>query len=180
MEAVMLTGNKIKLVSLSREDLPKARGWVNDSFLKARMLRVVPVSPEDQEKWYENIVQDASKIVFAIRTMDDGRHIGNTGLYHIDWTHKRAEFWILIGERDFWGQGIGSEVVALMQRYAFENLDLNKLYVNVGIDNEAAIALYKKANFVQEGIMKQHYYIEGKYIDVVTMEILRSEFDPKE
>jgi diamine N-acetyltransferase len=176
----MLTGKKIKLVSLNREDLPKARSWVNDSLLKARMLRVVPVSHADQEKWYEDIVQDPSKIVFAIKTLNDEQHIGNTGLYHIDWTHRRAEFWILIGERDFWGQGIGSDVVALMQRYAFEGLDLNKLCVNVGIDNEAAIALYKKSNFVQEGIMKEHYYIEGKYIDVVTMEILRSEFDSKE
>lgn len=176
----MLTGKKIKLVSLSREDLPKARSWVNDSFLNARMLRVLPVSSADQEKWYEDIVQDPSKIVFAIKTIDDEQHIGNTGLYHIDWTHRRAEFWILIGERDFWGQGIGSDVVALMQRYAFDNLNLNKLYVNVGMDNEAAIALYKKSHFVQEGIMKEHYYIEGKYVDIVTMEILRSEFDSKE
>lgn len=180
MGTVMLNGKKIRLVSLSREDLPKARDWVNDSYLKARMLRVVPVSQEDQEKWYEDIVQDPSKIVFAIKTLNDGQHIGNTGLYHIDWTHRRAEFWILIGERSFWGQGIGSDVVSLMQQYAFETLNLNKLYVNVGIDNEAAIALYKKANFVHEGIMKEHYYIEGKWIDVVIMEILRSEFDSQE
>ncbi len=178
--SVMVIGEKIKLVPLDKEDLAKSRSWVNNSLLNSRMLRVLPVSWEDQERWYEDIIQDTSKIVFAIKTLDDEQHVGNAGLYHIDWIHRRAEFWILIGEQDFWRQGIGSDVVSLMQRYAFDSLNLNKLYVNVGIDNEAAIALYKKTNFVEEGIMKEHYYIEGKYLDMVTMAILRSEFDSKE
>ena len=67
-----------------------------------------------------------------------------------------------------------------MNRYAFNNLNLNKLYLNVGADNQEAIYLYKKLNFVREGIFREHYYIEGKYLDIITMAILRKDFDCKE
>jgi len=176
----MLTGKNIKLVHLEKEDLPRARVWVNDTFLLSRILRVLPVTEADQEKWYEDIIQNPSKIVFAVKTSKDGQHIGNTGLYHIDWLHRRAEFWILIGEQNFWGKGIGTEVVSMMQRYAFESLNLNRLYLHVGLDNQGAITLYKKLNFVQEGLLKEHYCIQGKYLDVMIMAILRNDFDPKE
>lgn len=176
----ILHGTKIKLVPLEKEDLPKTRSWANDTFLNSRMLRVLPVTQLDQEKWYQDIVQDPSKIVFAIKMLKTEEHIGNTGFYHIDWIHRRAEFWILIGEKDCWKQGIGADIVRLMQRYAFNNLNLNKLYLNVGADNQGAIALYNKLNFAQEGILKEHYFIKGKYIDVITMAILRRDYDVKE
>jgi len=173
----MLNGKRIQLVPLERGDLAKSQSWVNDPSLTPRMLRVLPVTQVDQERWYEGIVRDPSKIVFAIKTFDGQEHIGNTGLYHIDWIHRRAEFWILIGERDFWSKGIGAEVVSLMQGYAFKDLNLNKLYLNVGMDNKEAISLYKKLNFVQEGILREHYYMESRYVDTMTMGILKRDFD---
>lgn len=173
----MLIGKKVKLVPLEKEDLHESRSWVNDTSIKSKMLRVLSVTRVEQEKWYQDIIQSSSKLVFAIKTLDDEKHVGNTGLYHIDWIHRRAEFWILIGEEDYARQGIGTEVGLLMQRYAFKNLNLNKLYLNVGLNNKGAINLYTKLNFVQEGILKDHYYIDGKYLDVITMEILRRNFD---
>ncbi len=172
----MLYGKRIKLIPLEKEDLSKSRSWVNDKSLNSRILRVMPVTQSDQERWYQEIVQDASKLVFAIKTLTEEEHIGNTGFYHIDWIHRRAEFWILIGERDFWKKQIGKEVVSLMQHYAFENLNLNKLHLNVGSDNREAIGLYKKSGFIQEGVLKAHYFIEGRYRDIITMAILRNDF----
>ncbi|MBW2319327.1 MAG: GNAT family N-acetyltransferase [Deltaproteobacteria bacterium] len=173
----MLKGKKIQLVPLESDDLARSRFWVNDAFLSSRMLRVLPVTQYEQEKWYQDIVQNPSKIVFAIKTLDGKEHIGNAGLYHIDWIHRRAEFWILIGEQNYWAQGIGAEVVSLIKWYAFNNLNFNRLYLNVGADNRDAIALYKKLNFVQEGIFKEHYYIQGKYLDIITMAILKADYD---
>ena len=173
----MLIGKKIKLIPLEKEDLSKSRSWVNDTSLASKLLRVLPVTQTDHEKWYQDIVQDPSKMVFAIKTLSDEEHIGNTGLYHIDWIHRRAEFWILIGEREYWKKGIGAEVVTLIQKFVFNNLNLNKLYLNVGKDNNEAIGLYKKLDFVEEGVLKEHYFIEGKYLDIITMSILKRDFN---
>lgn len=176
----MLTGKKVKLVPLEKDDLAKSRSWVNDASMNSRMLRVLPVTQGEQEKWYQKIVDDLTKIVFAIKTLKNEEHIGNTGLYHVDWIHRRAELWILIGARNSWRQGVGSEVVSLMQGYAFKSLNLNKLYLNVGVNNKQAIALYKKLDFLQEGMLKEHYYIDGRYVDIVTMAILRSDYAAQE
>jgi len=118
----MLDGKKVKLVPLEKKDLPKSLTWVNDSELNSRMLRVLPVTQLDQEQWYQDIVSDSAKIVFAIKTQDGAKHIGNTGLYCIDWIHRRAEFWILIGERDYWKRGIGEEIVSLIQQFSFNKM----------------------------------------------------------
>jgi RimJ/RimL family protein N-acetyltransferase len=173
----MLKGKKTQLVPLESDDLARSRSWANDEFLCSKMLRVLPVTQYEQEKWYQDIIKNPSKIVFAIKKLDRKEHIGNTGLYHIDWINRRAEFWILIGEQNSWAQGIGAEVVSLMKHYAFNNLNLNKLYLNVGADNCEAINLYKNLNFVQEGILKEHYYIQGKYLDIITMSILKADYD---
>lgn len=173
----MLNGQKVKLIPLEKIDLQNAIAWANDLSLNAKMLRTLPITQTNQEKWYQNIIQDPSKLVFAIKTHSEEIHIGNTGFYHMDRIHRRAEFWILIGEKDFWRKGIGKDVVLLMQNYAFRNLNLNKLYLNVGVDNHAAIDLYKKFSFVEEGLFKRHYYIEGEYIDVLRMAILKEYFE---
>ena len=164
----MLKGKTIKLVPLEKDDLPTSLSWANDEHIKSKILRVLPVTRLDQEKWYEDIVQNPSKIVFAIKTVDSEKHIGNIGLYDIDWIHRRAEFWVLIGEPESRGQAIGKEVMELIQEYAFSGLNLNKLYLKVGTDNELALALYEKTGFIQEGVLRHQFFINGEYLDVIT------------
>lgn len=176
----MLYGKEVKLAHLEREDLPKSLSWANDTELNAKMLRILPVTQFDQEKWFQDIVSNPAKKVFTVKLQDGDEHIGNTGLYHIDWIHRRAEFWILLGEKEYWGKGFGSEVVSLMQHFAFRNLNLNRLYLNVGKNNSPALGLYKKLGFIEEGVLKEHYFIEGEYLDVITMAILRRDFDAEE
>jgi RimJ/RimL family protein N-acetyltransferase len=172
----MLKGKQIKLVPLEKEDLGNSLLWANDMSLNSRMLRVLPVTKADQDSWYQSVVEDPSKVVFAIKTLKEDKHVGNAGIYHIDWVHRRGQFWILIADRDFRKRGVGEEVTGLMQKYAFDNLNLNKLYLNVSQDNKEAISLYEKLNFRREGIFQEHYFIEGKYVDIITMAILRKNF----
>jgi len=172
----MLIGKKIQLVHLEKEDLAKSQVWVNDPAIKMLMLRVLPVTRMEQEKWLEDIIQSPSKMVFAIKLLDTGEHIGNTGFYQIDWLHRRAEFWIMIGERGLWGQGVGTEVVRLMLGFAFSHLNLHKVYLHVGSTNENAISLYQKLSFVTDGILREHYFLDGSYQDVLAMSILKKDY----
>ncbi|MHB8067015.1 MAG: GNAT family N-acetyltransferase [Desulfobaccales bacterium] len=172
----MMMGKKVQLVHLEKEDLAKSQVWVNDPALKVLMLRVLPVTRMDQEKWLEDITRNPAKMVFAIKLLGTGEHIGNTGFYQIDWLHRRAEFWILLGERGSWGQGVGTEVVQLMLRFGFGDLNLHKIYLHVGSTNEKAISLYKKLNFAVDGMLREHYFLEGNYLDVLAMSILKKDY----
>lgn len=175
-----MKGKKIILLPLEHDDLERSRRWVNDEELKSQILRIIPVASADQENWYMAIARDPSKTVFAIRSLQENKHIGNTGFYHIDWIHRRAEFWILIGDKSFQGKKIGSEVLSLMLDYAFFGLNLNRVYLYVGCDNTRAVQLYEKMNFKKEGILRDHYYINGKYLDVAVMGILKDDYQSLE
>lgn len=168
---------RVMFVPLDREHLDASRRWANDSVLNRAMLRTLPASRSDQERWYAGIEGNPRKIVYAVIWRADGRHIGNAGLYNIDWLHRRADFWILIGEEDYRGKGVGSEVTALMRRIAFDDLGMNRLCLRVDLDNAAAVALYTSQGFVREGVLREESYIEGRFKDILIMSQLKREYE---
>ncbi len=177
----MIQGEKVRLVPLEAAHLDKSRLWVNDPEVRQGVLRILPVTSQDQLRWYENLCDDPSRMVFAIQVNSDDRHVGNTGFYQVDAIHKRAEFWMYIGEKQARGQGMGHEVLSLMLAYGFHGLNLNKVFLFVGVENQAAITLYEKAGFQTDGRLREHYFMEGRYMDVLAMSFLRQEYhDRKE
>lgn len=171
---MQLKGSKVILRPLDREDLERSRQWVTDSDTARGLLRTLPVTQPEQERWFERISTDSTRMVWAIQA--DGEHVGNTGLYYIDLLHRRAEAWFLIGSPERRGQGLGKEAAELLLQYAFQGLGLNKVYLHVGKDNIPAIRLYQGLGFVQEGELVQEYFIQGSYLDVLRMRILASEW----
>jgi len=87
-----------------------------------------------------------------------------------------AELQIRIGDAADRGRGVGSEAVGLLLRFAFDDLNLQRVQLHVFADNAAAIRVYEKAGFVREGVLRQAAHIGGKYVDVVLMGILREDY----
>ena len=171
----MLKGKAVILRAIEKNDLERTRKWVNDYDIAKKMLRVLPVSMVEQQNWYKDIKSSQKKIVFAISIIEDGSHIGNCGLYNIDAINRKAEAWILIGEKRYRAKGIGKEAMKLLVSYAFKNLNLNKVYLHVGNFNKTATRLYDNLGFTIEGRLKQEVYISGRYCDVYRMAILKKD-----
>ena len=102
--------------------------------------------------------------------------IGCSGLHAINWVSRSAELRILIGDKLYWGQGIGKKVVSELLLYAFDILNLNRVWLGVNSENEPAINLYVKMGFIREGILRQEFYKHGKYFDIVRMSVLKAEW----
>ncbi len=103
--------------------------------------------------------------------------IGSAGLHQIHFKDRHAEFGILIGEKSAWRKGYGTEVTALMTGYGFETLNLNRVWLRVHEDNQHGIKAYEKVGFKREGVLRQHKYREGRYVDVMVMGILKEEWE---
>lgn len=177
-DSEIMKGHNITLHPLNETHLLNSRKWANAKSFHMKILRSSFVSEETHQKWYQNILVDPSKIVFAIHEESSGAHIGNTGYYNYNSEHRRADFWILIGEPVYWGKGIGTSVLNIMLKYGFEVLNLNKVCLLVSVDNIPAIKSYTKCGFFSEGILRQHYFIHGTFIDVISMSLLRNEYEP--
>ena len=92
----------------------------------------------------------------------------------IDYRNHKCELGrVLIGDKKFRGQGIGSEMVNLLIDYAFNHLNMRKVYCEVFADNTNALHLYKKSGFLVEGTLKSHIYKNGQYKDIVIFAKIR-------
>lgn len=130
---------------------------------------------------YEKVVQEVEKkrmnddLILGIETNEQVL-VGWVFLKDIDYAHGRASIGILLSS-EARGQGYGQIAMEQMIDLGFKQLRLNKIYLTTRGLNEQAIALYKKIGFVTEGILRNHAYVEGKYVDTYFMGILASEWN---
>lgn len=175
-----IAGSRIYLRGIKESDLECMSQWSNDSEVTQYMVMgAVPNSGPIYCSWksvdeeYQLLQKSDMDVVFAILERKYGNVIGLIGLYDICWVPRHAELRIVIGERDCFGLGYGTEAILLVVKYAFEKLNLNKVHLGVNAENVRAIKAYKKAGFVEEGVLREHIYRNGRYYDAVMMCAIR-------
>ena len=172
----MIQGQKTKLRAIEREDLPTFVRWFNDPEVRQYLAMYMPMSMAEEEQWFEHQLEDRDGKVFAIET-EDSVHIGNIGLHSIDWKNRRAYLGIVIGEKEYWGRGYGSDAIRALLGFAFGEVNLHRVYLTVYGYNERAIRCYEKCGFRHEGRLREARFSDGRYHDELMMGILREEFE---
>lgn len=176
----MIFGQRIRLRALERTDIPRCTAWINDAEVIENLLIYVPMSLDMEEDWYEGLKKShpaERPLAIEVNSSDGWVHIGNVGLHNIDWKSRLAELGILIGEKAYWNRGYGREAVRLMTDYGFREINLNKVFLQVYATNPRGIRAYEHAGFVVDGRLRQDIYKNGRYIDVLIMSVLRSEWE---
>ncbi|MGD1997063.1 MAG: GNAT family N-acetyltransferase [Anaerolineae bacterium] len=174
----MIAGKKVQLRPIERDDLPRFVRWFSDPEVRRHLLVYLPFSLAQEEKWYEGLLERIERsevVVLAIETAE-GIHIGNVGLEQISWKDRSAELGIVIGEREHWGQGYGTDAILTLLRLAFEEMNLHRVYLRVDADNIRGIRCYEKCGFHREGTLRDAVFREGRYHDQLLMSVLRPDF----
>jgi RimJ/RimL family protein N-acetyltransferase len=171
-------GAAIYLRPLERADAPLLQQWINDPEVTRTLLMYRPVSRAAEERWIDELDKTDREVVLgiAIGAAND-KLIGATGLHQIDYKNRHAQFGIVIGDRHEWNKGYGTEATALMVAYAFETLNLNRVWLHVYETNPAGIKAYEKAGFRKEGVLRQDTFRDGRYLDAIAMAILRADWE---
>jgi len=173
-----------ELVRLAMEDsLVLAEGfskWNRDSEFH-RLLDTEPsrvMSVKGTKNWIENDLEKENPdlIFFSIRTLDEDRLIGFIGFDGLQWTHGDAFVFIGLGERGYWGKGYGTDAMRVILRYAFTELNLHRVSLDVFEYNPRAIRSYEKAGFRYEGRIRKMISRDGGRADDLLMGILRDEW----
>ena len=100
-------------------------------------------------------------------------------MHQISWKDRHAEIGILIGDEKSRGKGYATEAIRLVADHAFNKLNLRKLYTGMVKGNEASKRAFEKVGFRIEGTLREHFYLNGKYLDCYRMGLLRSEYIKK-
>jgi len=157
--------DRLELVPLGRPHLARTREWANDPELMRLMDRKQPVSPVEHEAWFASLPRRADCAYFAIETVDGRAHIGNVWLWDIDRRHRKAELRVVVGDQGARGKGLGAEAIDRLCRYAFEKLDLHRVYAYVLGINPSARKAFERAGFSLEGTLRDDRWAVDRFID---------------
>lgn len=174
----MIAGEHVILRAFEREDAERCYRWMNDPNIVRTLKTRYPIAFQNESEWLERAmrVSDVERH-FAIERRDDRSHIGNASIHDIEWVSRTAAFGLFIGEPSAWNRGFGSDAIATLVRFAFEEMNLRKLRINVFDYNERAKHVLETHGFVQEGRLRQEFYREGTYHDIMILSVFR---EPRE
>lgn len=172
-----LVGEHIFLSPVSIEDVEKYTEWMNDFETTDYTGRSSQLYTIDKErKWLECGSENKENQIFGIIDFKKDILIGNCGLHKIDSVNRTATLGIFIGEKEERSKGYGTEAIKLLLDYGFNYLNLHEIQLDVMSFNKRAIRCYEKAGFKEYGRRRESEYINGKYYDLISMDILKSEF----
>jgi RimJ/RimL family protein N-acetyltransferase len=179
MNTSVFDGKLVHLTIVDPEkDAEMLTKWDHDSeydrLLNAGAAYMWP--PKMMKEWIE---KEKDIYFFIIRTLADDQPIGLVDLSGFNWSARSAWVGIGLGERDFWGKGYGTDAMQVILRYAFEELNLNRVNLDVFEYNERAKKSYLKCGFVEEGRTRKAMTRDGKRWDIIYMGILRSEWEER-
>ena len=175
-----LLGEKIMLREYRREDLPHITAWVNDRQTTKYLSHIFtwPQTVKITEDFLESRLQGGSREAgFVIADRQTQSYMGQADLFDINWIDRCATVGIVIGSAENRGRGIGSEALRLLCDYAFMNLGLERVQLDVYAGNQRAVRCYERAGFVREGVRRSARFVNGAFMDVLFMSVLREEWE---
>lgn len=172
----MIIGERVRLRAIERSDIPLFVRWFNDPDVLQYLAMYIPMSEAAEERWFDAQLEDEKSHVFVMETLE-GVAIGNLGLFDIDWKNRSAACGVSICEKAYWDQGYGADALRTLLRFAFGEMNLNRIYLSVYDFNARAIRCYEKIGFSHEGRLRQSRFTGGRYVDELVMSMLRREWD---
>ena len=177
----LLRGSLVQLRAVnSTTDAEPFSRWSRDSeYMRlsdgsAARLFNLKQTTEFIEKEFEN--ESLATFAFSIWTLEDNRMIGEIDLSGINWASGESIVGISIGDRNDWGKGYGTDAMRIVLRFAFDELNLHRVFLNTFEYNPRAIRSYEKCGFKDEGRQRGMLNREGKRWDIIYMGILREEW----
>jgi RimJ/RimL family protein N-acetyltransferase len=170
---------KVILRELTLDDVEDRYQWCLDKEVIKHLNfpdKYPPFTREETRKWIQMCIEKTNGYEQKAIVTEEGKHIGWIDLKNIDKLNKHAELGIAIGDKNYWGKGYGLSALKEMLARGFNELDLNKIWLRVEVDNVRAIKSYRRMGFVEEGILRQDRLRKGEFIDRLRMSILKDEF----
>ena len=171
----IIQGVQVRLRPLQERDLPTCVEWMADYDVTRWLANVgEPPTLAEEQEWYDRRRADPDSVMWAIETAE-GRLVGNIEL-RLTPTARRAEMGIVVGDKAEWSKGYGTTTVRLVLRYAFKELELNRVELTTDEENHRAIRCYEKCGFVREGLLRQHRFVDGQFGNTLIMAVLREDW----
>ncbi len=163
----------VTLGPIDRAHLEKIREWRNDYRVWAWCRQNDLISEWDQANWYERQAADQSVKMYMVNA--EQVPVGVCGLTSIDLYNRRAEFSLYIAPQ-FRENGYGKAALNTLVKHGFNTLNLHNIW-GESFDGNPAIRMFKEVGFQIEGVRRDFYYREGRYVDAHLFSVLSTDIE---
>ena len=175
----MIKGNIVGLRAVEKEDLIYLRDWRNNPEYRRNFREVRELSLSDQEFWFDSLSKTKNiNFMFIIVRLSDNKPIGAAGLLYTNWINRAADFSFYIGEDNMYigNNGYAEEGATLLINYGFDNLNLNKIWMELyEFDSQKIDFFTNLFNFKKDGVLRQNCFEDGKYYDSIIISLIKNE-----
>ncbi|EIT84469.1 aminoglycoside N6'-acetyltransferase [Fictibacillus macauensis ZFHKF-1] len=171
-----LISKRLYLRELTEVDAPILLEGTRDQELRYMTGTKLNFTLEQIKAHIQHINHDESRYDFAICLKENDQMIGELSILDIDQENKKAGFRIALNSMALTGQGYGTEAIKVILPFVFEELQLNRLQLEVFDHNLRGITAYEKVGFVKEGVLRDSLNFEGKYADEIIMALLKKDY----
>ena len=177
-DLVVRTGKLVRLQRHVASDEADFVRWYTDPDI-AYVLRhdLRPLSPYQAQGYFSTIVlpNSAHGTAWAIHEIASGNLLGTTAITEIDESKGECLFRIVIGEKQAWGHGFGTDATRLVVAEAFERFKLKAVNLEVFDHNPRAVRSYEKVGFVEQ--KRTVEWARDTRLDVIAMRLELSDWD---
>ncbi len=168
----------VRLRPLAESDVDHIMTWVNDPEIIGNIAAFSghAFTRDDELAYVRRTLASKSDLVFSIEEVATGRYLGQTGIHQIHDRSKVARLACIVAARGDMGKGFGTGAIRLLLDHAFGPLGLHKTWLMVFCHNERGRRIYGKLGFVEEGVLREEYFHDGAWFDMVRMSMLAREW----
>jgi len=179
MTETLFTGKLVRLAPATRDDAEMFARWSQDADFQRNSDTdyARPYSAEGYAEHYHLGKESPNSVLFHLRTLEDDRLIGFVAVHSIEWNNQAGLLAVGIGEPSYRGRGYGADALRLALRYAFDELNLHRVGLDVIANNAPAIRAYERVGFKQEGVQREAVLRDGRRHGRIIMGILREEWE---
>lgn len=160
----MLEGKHVNLRALEESDLEILKNWRNNQKTRIHTREYRLLNMMNQKNWFESLHKEnpPKTIMFGI-VKKTNKLIGVSGLTYIDWKNKHAEISIILSLKNWQSTKESKDTISLLIDYAFNELNMHRVWVEIFDTIPENIYLFERMNFVKEGILRDKLWRNGKW-----------------
>lgn len=174
----MIGHGSVFLRPAERDDLPRFIAWLSDARTTRTLASVAPISLAGEERWFDRLLERQGSELwhFVICRVADRRPVGSIDLHALDLVNGGAGLGIVIGDPSDTSQGYGTDALRALLAFGFGRLRLERIWLDVDATNERARRVYRRVGFLDEGVLRNAQFRDGRHEDLVRMSILSGEW----
>lgn len=162
-------GKQVYIRPITEDDTDLIIKWRNSDAVRPYFIYQKPFTREGHLNWLKTMIETGSGYQFIVCNIEDDMPIGCTYLRDYDREHNKIEYGVFLGSEDVKGKGIGTEILGLTLQFAFEYLNVHKVFARAFSDNQASIGSFLKGGFEKEAYLRDEVSVNGKYRDIVLL-----------